>query len=129
MKKVWKIFSLVLVFALVMAPMASLAVDTISPNGNFLSGQTDLVGKIAGTVQWVGYGIAIVMVFWLGIQWILSTPSKKAELKGRMWSMAIGILLLVAGATIVGTVWGISADVGSQMGGSGDSTSALPVPV
>ena len=110
-----------------MSPMASLAIgEGIAPNGNVLNGQAGLVNSIAGTVQWVGYGIAIVMVFWLGIQWILATPSKKAELKSRMWFMAIGIVLLVAGASIVGAVANISEGVGQQVGGN-STYAAQPV--
>lgn len=113
MKKVWKILSLVLVFTLAVAPMVSLAdVPTIDPTApSLLQGQANLVSQIASTVQWVGYAIAIVMILWLGVQWILAQPSKKAELKGKMWSMAIGIILLVAGATIVGAVWGAAGTI------------------
>jgi len=106
MKKVWKILSLVLVFALVMAPVVTLAAPfEVEPAEGLLDDQTGLVGQIIGTLQWVGYAVAIVMILWLGIQWMLATPSKKAELKGRMWSMAIGIFLLVGGVTILSVVW------------------------
>ena len=115
MKKVWKILSLVLVFALVMAPVA-LAAKSGTPfdvSGEqtqdvIPEGGVALVGTIIGILQWVGYAVAIVMILWLGIQWMLAQPAKKAELKGKMWSMAIGIILLVGGVTILNFVWGVA---------------------
>ena len=127
MKKVWKILSLVLVFALVMAPVVSLA-DVpfeVSPEApEALTNQTGIVGTVIGVLQWVGFAVAIIMVLWLGIQWMLATPSKKAELKGKMWSMAIGIVLLVAGVTILGLVWGAGESVNTTLGGNGSTQSA-----
>ena len=124
MKKVWKILSLVLVFALVMAPVVTLA-DTVSdafsdveaalPDG--VSGTTTLVNNVIGVLQFAGYAIAIIMVLWVGVQWILATPSKKAELKGKMWSMAIGILLLVGGVTVIRIVWDIANTAKDSLAG------------
>ncbi len=114
MKKFSKILSLVLVLALVFAPIALAADGTISnPGSDFNANVNSTVqsnmkgplGQVIGTLQWIGYGIALIMVVWLGIQWMIAQPAKKAELKGKMWSMAIGIILIVAGSTIVGMVW------------------------
>lgn len=120
MKKVWKILSLVLVFALVMAPVVSLAApegfESLQPSApEALTNQTGIVGTAIGVLQWVGYAVAIIMVLWLGIQWMLATPSKKAELKGKMWNMAIGIVLLVGGVTIIGIVWDFASQASSTM--------------
>jgi len=118
MKNVWKILSLVLVFALVMAPVASLADVPFSASAetpSVLNDNISVVGSIIGTLRWIGYAVAIVMVLWLGIQWMLAQPSKKAELKGKMWSMAIGIILLVGGVTILGIVWDFADQVSSTI--------------
>ena len=111
MKKIFKVLSLVLVFMLAIAPLAVSFADppvTITPDTTSLEGTgvADWFGKAAGAIQVVGYGIAIVMVLWLGIQYMLAQPAKKAELKGKMWSMLIGIILIVAGSTIIGIIWG-----------------------
>ena len=114
MKKVWKILSLVLVFALVMVPVASFAFETFDVTGEepeIFTKNAGIVNTIVGALQWIGYAVAIVMVLWLGIQWMLAQPAKKAELKGKMWSMAIGILLLVGGVTIIRIVWDLASQV------------------
>lgn len=119
MKNIWKILSLVLVFTLVMAPEVALCggpISNINPTTpDILDNNSEIVGTIIGALQWIGYAVAIVMVLWLGIQWMLAQPAKKAELKGKMWSMAIGILLLVGGVTIIGVVWDLATQASSQI--------------
>lgn len=109
MKKALKILSLVLVFALVIAPVTVLAdvpITTTGSGDSLLPDEAEnIVGTIITTLQWIGYAVAIVMILWLGVQWMLAQPAKKAELKGKMWSMAIGILLLVGGVSILRMVW------------------------
>ncbi len=119
MKKFFKVLSLVLVFMLAIAPIAVSFAEV--PSG-FSADQTVLTdtnvvswfNKAAGAIQVIGYGVALVMVLWLGIQYMLAQPAKKAELKGKMWSMLIGIILLVAGSTIIGIIWGAAENLESE---------------
>lgn len=121
MKKFFKVLSLVLVFMLAIAPLAISFADTPfsvdTGVGNPLSdaGVDNWFNKAASAIQFVGYGIAVVMVLWLGIQYMLAQPAKKAELKGKMWSMLIGIILIVAGSTIIGLVWSAAGDLESDV--------------
>ena len=111
MKKTLKVLSLVLVFAFVLAPVV-LAANTTAFNVTPQAVQGDAVTKIqttAGQAVWViqliGYSLAAVMGVWMGIQWLLAQPAKKAELKGKLWSMVIGILLLVGTTALLPTIW------------------------
>jgi len=123
MKKLFKIFSLVLVMSLAIMP---LAFATTATNGVPFTAQADnqvdlgivedATGMAMQVLTFVGYGIAVVMILWLGVQWILATPAKKAELKGKMWSMAIGILLLVGGVTILNAVYNAAGSLTSAGG-------------
>lgn len=112
MKKALKILSLVLVFALVMAPVVTLAVpiEDFTGGGDVeaLNKLNPIIGTIITVLQWIGYAVAVVMILWLGVQWMLAQPSKKAELKGKMWSMAVGILLLVGGVSLLKIVWSLA---------------------
>ena len=124
MKKFFKVLSLVLVFMLVLAPLAvSFAADdpTVTPpkiqeTDQFISktGVSKYFGAAMGALKFVGYGVAVVMILWLGIQYMLAQPAKKAELKGKMWSMLIGIILLVAGVTIIDLLWGAAGQLGNN---------------
>ena len=48
--------------------------------------------------------MAFIMVLVVGIQWVMATPAKKQELKGRMWNIAIGAALIVGAVTFLGII-------------------------
>lgn len=111
MKKFMKVLCLALVLVMVMAPIASFAVSSFESVGNGDSAGTGLDQKVAkigndvyGVIKTIAYIVAVSMMAYMAIQWLLATPSKKAELKGRMWSMAIGVILLVGGVQILGII-------------------------
>jgi len=111
MKKFVRILSLILVFALLLAPVtfAKMELDT---DKEFVGsdGLDSIFSTGVSIIKYVGYGVAAVMILWLGIQWMIAQPAKKAELKGKMWSMAIGIIILVAGVTILDLAWNMAGD-------------------
>ena len=136
MKKIFKVLSLVLVFMLAIAPLAvSFAEDptgfakpTIVASSEFINktGVGNWFGAAIGALKFIGYGVAVVMILWLGIQYMLAQPAKKAELKGKMWSMLIGIILLVAGVTIIDIIWNAAENLDQQQ--NTDSYSATQNP-
>ena len=71
-------------------------------NGSSMVGYANTIGgSIIGVVQTIGYIVAVVMVLYVGIQWLIGTPAKKQELKGRMVSLIIGAILIAGGVTIL----------------------------
>lgn len=113
MKKFMRVLCLVLVLVLVLAPVTSLATEATIFTDSAVSEEDTFnlkptIDKVGGGIYSILRAIAIIvavcMVAYMAIQWFLATPSKKAELKGRMWSMAIGVLLLVGGVWILGIV-------------------------
>lgn len=109
MKKLIKVLSLVLVLALVLVPVASLAessFDIVQPDDNLnLTDPIQSVGNgVYAVLRTIAIIVAVCMVAYMAIQWFLATPSKKAELKGRMWSMAIGVVLLIGGVWVLNTL-------------------------
>lgn len=109
MKKLIKVLSLVLVLIMVLVPVVSLA------DSSFSAVQDVDTLELKSPIQKVGNGVysvlrtiaiivAVCMVAYMAIQWFLATPAKKAELKGRMWSMAIGVILLIGGVWILNTL-------------------------
>jgi len=114
MKKAVKVLCLVLVMAMVISPLAlANPFETVQPNtgSDVATKVNELGGEIAGIIQVIGYVVAVIMVVWVGVQYMIATPSKKAELKGKLWSMAIGAVLIVCGVTILGVV----ADAGKTI--------------
>ena len=62
------------------------------------AGQT--LSGILGLIYQVGYGVAIIILFVLAIQVMITPPQKKAEAKAALTPYFIGLLLLVAGVPI-----------------------------
>ena len=107
MKKIMKVLSLVLVVAMMVAPAVSLASFDVVQNSDTL-GLTEPIQNVGNGVYAVLRALAIIvavcMICYMAIQWFIATPAKKSELKGRMWSMAIGVILLIGGVWILNTL-------------------------
>ena len=54
--------------------------------------------SLLGTLQWVGYLVAIGMLIWVGIKYLMSGAAEKAKAKETLIPIVIGAVL-VAGAT------------------------------
>lgn len=120
MKKFTKIFAMMLVVVMVVgmfstvafaAPAGGNPFETAANNATSAATDTavnDAVNELGGQaikiIQAVGYIVAVVMVLIFGIKWMMATPQKKQELKDRMWNLAIGVILLVGGVSILGWV-------------------------
>lgn len=109
MKKLIKVLSLVLVLAMVLVPVASFAsFDITEGDLGGLNEKAETIGSgVYGLLRTIAIIVAVCMVAYMAIQWFLATPSKKAELKGRMWSMLIGVILLIGGVAILNVLEGI----------------------
>lgn len=70
--------------------------DTTGTLGNATS-------RILGFIQFIGYGIAVGMLLYIGIKYMMSSAADKADLKKGSINYVIGAIL-VAGATAVVTM-------------------------
>lgn len=76
-----------------------------SPGGDMI--QIDsFASQIASIMLVLGYGIAVIMVLYIGIRYTIAKPSEKAQLKTQLIYLAIGTIMLVSGTTILGFVAG-----------------------
>ncbi len=57
--------------------------------------------RILGVVQWLGIGLAVAMSMFVGVKYLTSTATKKAEMKQVMLPVLIGIVILAISSTIV----------------------------
>lgn len=65
----------------------------------------DIGGIVINTIQTIGYLVAVVMVLYIGIQYLQATPAKRNELKGRMINLIIGAVLIAGGVSILGWIY------------------------
>ena len=74
-------------------------------NGGEIGTAVTNIGQTAiGVVQTIGYIMAVFMVIWTGVQWVMAPPAKKQELKGKLWNIVIGAVLIVGAVTLLGLV-------------------------
>lgn len=118
MKKFTKIFAMMLVVVMVVGMFSTVAfaagnnpfeaamteATTQAQDTEVNSAIKEVGGQAIKIIQAVGYIVAVVMVLIFGIKWMMATPQKKQELKDRMWNLAIGVILLVGGVSILGWV-------------------------
>ena len=64
-----------------------------------------VAGNILGAMQWVGYAIAVGMLIYIGIKYVMSAADERANLKGALVKYVIGAILIVAAVTVVGWIW------------------------
>lgn len=67
--------------------------------------------QIIGLVQIVGTAVAIIMLIWLGIKYVIAAPEEKAEIKKGAFIYVIAAIFIFAASNIVGIVAQLGKDV------------------
>lgn len=62
------------------------------------------INTIIGLLQYVGSGIALIVITILGIKYILASPAEKADVKKSIMPILIGCVLLFGGVNIAGLI-------------------------
>lgn len=71
-----------------------------------------LSGNLYSVIKLVGMIIAVCMVTYMAIAYMLATPQKRAQLKERLVFLTIGVMFLVAGVAFLDWYEGFAKDVG-----------------
>lgn len=59
---------------------------------------------IIGAAMWIGYAIAIGMIVFIGIKYVIASADEKANLKGMLLKVVIGSFIIVFSLTIANAV-------------------------
>lgn len=112
MNKMFKVLSLVLVLVICFS-LPVLAVDPglIDPNTSGTSGLNELGGKIIGVLQVVATIVAIAVLLFVGIKFLLASPSEKANIKGMLIPYLIGAILIFATVPILQIIRGFTEGI------------------
>lgn len=113
MKTMKKIASILLTISILITLGTSVfAVDgvtIVSPgNGNAFS---NMGNKVLGYIRWFGYVIAVGMLLFIGIKYMMSSANEKADLKKGSINYVIGAVLVATAATVVGFFQTVGQDV------------------
>lgn len=76
---------------------------------------------ILGVVQVIGYSVAVIILAWLGVKYIMASPDGKAEIKKQAFAYLLGAVLLFAAGSIVGWIRGA---INENSNGSGNSNTS-----
>ena len=69
-----------------------------------------VAANIVGSLKWIGYAVAIGMLIYVGIKYVMSSADEKASMKGLLVKVVIGCLIIVLSTTIVDMVIGMAND-------------------
>lgn len=72
-----------------------------NPNASGVSSVKNFGGTILAIFQAVGTSIAVIMLVWLGIKYIMASPDGKAEIKKQAFAYVLGAVLLFGAAWLV----------------------------
>lgn len=71
--------------------------------------------NIYSVIKLVGMIIAICMITYMSIEYMLATPQKKAMLKERLVFIIIGVIFLVAGVTFLDWYAEVAKDIANSL--------------
>lgn len=101
---------ILIVFLLFIGTCSFAAIDTAgikeyfsNPRGT-LPSPHNAMNTLYGVFSALGYMAAVFAILVTGIKYLIGNPQQKAALKDKLWLIAIGILILVAGPTILKVV-------------------------
>lgn len=99
-----RIITIVMVVAMFLAftlPVLAGAVPVPKPDGGAIDGDMQsLAGKAIGIAQFIGIGIAVVMLIFYGVRYFTADPAKQGDLKKALWGYLIGAVCIF-GAVII----------------------------
>lgn len=81
---------------------------------NVDTSNTGTFGEIGGKGIWmiqaIGVAVAVIMIAYIGLKYILSSPDGKADLKKQMIGYFIGAFLIASGSTVATIIANIAYD-------------------
>lgn len=100
-----KFVSIMLTLAMLATMVSGVMANDISIGSVTMpSGSKKAVENILGLIQWIGYAIAVGMLIYIGIKYVMSAANEKADLKKGLINYLIGAIIIFAASTVVGWV-------------------------
>lgn len=114
MKKLSKIFAILLILAIAMIAFTTVANATAGDVANIFQkaeesdvdtgDMTTVAGNIVNIITWVGIIVAIIVLLVLGIKYMMGSAAEKAEYKKTMIPYLVGAVLIFGASAIVQAV-------------------------
>lgn len=114
MKKLSKIFAVLLILAIAMVAFTTVANASAGDVANIFQkaeesnvdtgDMTTVAGNIVNIITWVGIIVAIIVLLVLGIKYMMGSAAEKAEYKKTMIPYLVGAVLIFGASAIVQAV-------------------------
>ena len=119
MKKLSKIFAVLLILAIAMVAFTTVANATAGDVANIFQkaeesnvdtgDMTTVAGNIVNIITWVGIIVAIIVLLVLGIKYMMGSAAEKAEYKKTMIPYLVGAILIFGASAITQVVVNIAS--------------------
>ena len=104
-----KVMSILMAFAMLFMMYGSVFAYSIdNPDVKAPGDASNIAATIIGFMQWFGYAIAVGMLVYIGIKYIMASASEKADLKQALVKYVLGAVLIVFAVSIAGWVFGLN---------------------
>ena len=92
-----------------MATTGLIQVNTIQANGNSAAADdmVVVVGRILGLVRNIAVVLAVVIIAYLGIKFIMGSPEEKSEYQKSFIPLVVGIVVVVGAVQIATMLFGV----------------------
>lgn len=84
---------------------------TINASGEAQDKVSDVAGNIIGIIQIVGTAIAIIMLIYLGIKYVIAAPDEKANIKKSALIYVVAAVFIFAAVNILAIIQDFSNDI------------------
>lgn len=115
MKKLSKIFAVLLILAIAMIAFTTVANATAGDVANIFQkaeesdvdtgDMTTVAGNIVNIITWVGIIVAIIVLLVLGIKYMMGSAEEKAEYKKTMMPYIVGAALIFAASAFAQVIY------------------------
>lgn len=105
-----KLVKLVLSFTLIIAivsiaTMCNAYTPTITATSSAGTGLAEEIGgAVLGIVSAIGMAVALIMLVWLGVKYVMASPDGKADIKKQAFAYILGAVLIFGASTIIGYI-------------------------
>lgn len=102
-----KTISIVMALMMVLACTSVFAFSGIGGEVTAPAGAEATANTIIGVIKWIGYAIAVGMLVYVGIKYIMASANDKAEIKNALIKYVLGAILIAGAPTIAEWVFAI----------------------
>lgn len=106
MKKVMSILMAVAMLFVMYGGVFAFSGITAAPSAP--NGAAGIAGTVIGVMKWFGYAIAIGMLVYIGIKYIMASANEKADLKNALIKYVIGAVIIVFAVNIADWIFSIT---------------------